>query len=259
MVLGLFRTVPYLQTYGTDALRDGTLWGYGIFALIVFVLLDRDWVLRLFKLYGFMAVTFLVWGPIAYFLFVNYTAQTEPGSFVYSSTLIPNAPGSNVPILFFKAQDMAVQTAGAIAFLVLGTPLWSRVRDFLWRARGRAAGILDGLCDWHRHSRWARRRRGNAGRARRGIRPHAELGASRRRGRSIRGHRHERRDGALDLVCPWSRRIRGARRQPGPGRDPHTRFPLLPLPQPRCLIGRNPETRLPVSGGKVSSASSSTR
>ncbi len=28
---------------------------------------------------------------------------------------------------------MAVQTAGAIAFLVVGTPLFSRVRDFLWR------------------------------------------------------------------------------------------------------------------------------
>jgi hypothetical protein len=133
MVLGAIRTVPYLRTYGADALRDGTLWGYGIFALILFVLLDRDWVLRLFKLYGFVAITFLIWGPIAYFLYVNYTVQTSPGSFVFVNSIIPNAPGSHVPILFFKAQDMAVQTAGAIAFLVLGTPLWSRARDFLWR------------------------------------------------------------------------------------------------------------------------------
>ncbi|HJX53295.1 MAG TPA: O-antigen ligase family protein, partial [Polyangia bacterium] len=133
MALGLVRTVPYLRTYGADALRDGTLWGYGIFALILFVLLDRDWVLRLFKLYGFVAVAFLIWGPIAYFLFVNYTVQTSPGSFVFVNSVIPNAPGSNVPILFFKAQDMAVQTAGAIAFLVVGTPLWRRARDFLWR------------------------------------------------------------------------------------------------------------------------------
>jgi hypothetical protein len=133
MALGLVRTVPYLGTYGTDALRDGTLWGYGIFALILFVLLDRDWVLRLFKLYGVVAIVFLIWGPIAYFLFVNYTVEKTPGSFVFVNSLIPNAPGSDVPILFFKAQDMAVQTAGAIAFLVLGTPLWRRVRDFLWR------------------------------------------------------------------------------------------------------------------------------
>ena len=133
MVLGLIRTVPYLRTYGADALRDGTLWGYAIFALMLFALLDRDWVLRLFKLYGYMAVVFLFWGPVAYFIFVNYTVQVSPGSFIFVNTIIPNAPGSDVPILFFKAQDMAVQTAGAIAFLVLGTPLVSRVRDFLWR------------------------------------------------------------------------------------------------------------------------------
>jgi hypothetical protein len=133
MLLGLARTVPYLSTYKADALRDGTLWGYAIFALMLFALLDRDWVLRLFRLYGYMAIVFLFWGPVAYFIFVNYTVQVSPGSFVFVNTIIPNAPGSDVPILFFKAQDMAVQTAGAIAFLVLGTPLVSRLRDFLWR------------------------------------------------------------------------------------------------------------------------------
>ena len=133
MLLGLARTVPYLSTYKADALRDGTLWGYAIFALMLFALLDREWVLRLFRLYGYMAIVFLFWGPVAYFIFVNFTVQIAPGSFVFVNTIIPNAPGSDVPILFFKAQDMAVQTAGAIAFLVLGTPLVSRLRDFLWR------------------------------------------------------------------------------------------------------------------------------
>ncbi len=133
MAWGLLRTVPFIRTDGTDALRDGVLWGYAVFALMVFVLLDRDWVLKLFRLYGYMAIAFLFWGPVAYFLFTNYTVQTAPGTFVFSSSLIPNAPGSDVPILFFKAQDMAVQTAGAIAFLVVGTPLFSRVRDFIWR------------------------------------------------------------------------------------------------------------------------------
>jgi hypothetical protein len=133
MLLGLIRTVPYIPTYGSDALRDATLWGYGVFALMLFVMLDREWVLRLFKLYGYVAVVFLFWGPVAYFLYVNYTVESSPGSFVFVNSLIPNAPGSDVPILFFKAQDMAVHTAGAIAFLVLGTPVISRVRDFLWR------------------------------------------------------------------------------------------------------------------------------
>jgi hypothetical protein len=97
------------------------------------VLLDREWVLKIFRLYGGVAIAFLVWGPICYYIFVNYTVQIAPGSFVYANSIIPNAPGSDVPILFFKGPDMAVQTAGAIAFLVVGTPLWSRARDFLWR------------------------------------------------------------------------------------------------------------------------------
>jgi hypothetical protein len=133
MALGLIRTVPYLPADGTNALRDATLWGYAVFALMIFVLLDRDWVLRLFKLYGYAAIAFLIWAPIAYYIFVNTTTLTVPGSFIYTSFLIPNAPGSNIPILFFKAPDMAVQTAGAIAFLVVGTPLIRRLRDFLWR------------------------------------------------------------------------------------------------------------------------------
>ena len=133
MVLGLIRTVPYIPTYGVDALRDATLWGYAVFGLMLFVLLDRDWVLRIFKFYGYMAVAFLFWAPVAYFLYVNYTVEASPGSFVFASSIIPNAPGSDIPILFLKAQDMAVHAAGAIAFLVLGTPVISRVRDFLWR------------------------------------------------------------------------------------------------------------------------------
>jgi len=121
MLMGLIHTVPYIPTYGADALRDATVWGYAVFALMLFVLLDRDWVLRLFRLYGYAAVAFLFWGPVAYYIFAYYQSG------------IPVAPGSTIQILFFKNQDMAVQTAGAIAFLVVGTPLVSRVRDFAWR------------------------------------------------------------------------------------------------------------------------------
>jgi hypothetical protein len=133
MGLGLLRTVPYIPTYGTNALRDATLWGYAVFALMLFVLLDREWVLRLFKAYGFFAIAFLIGAPIAYAIFDQTASLTAPGSFVYSSYLIPNAPGTNIPIIFFKSQDMAVQTAGVVAFLVLGTPLLRTLQGFLWR------------------------------------------------------------------------------------------------------------------------------
>ncbi len=122
MLLGLIRTVPYIPTDGVNALRDATMWGYGVFALMLFALLDRNWLLRLFRLYGYAAVAFLFWAPVAYFIFNHY------------STSIPTAPGSDIQILFVKNQDMAVQTAGAIAFLVVvGTPQIRRAVDFLWR------------------------------------------------------------------------------------------------------------------------------
>lgn len=50
MLLGLVRTVPYLGTYGVDALRDGVLWGYALFALMIYLLADRAIVLRALRL-----------------------------------------------------------------------------------------------------------------------------------------------------------------------------------------------------------------
>ena len=133
MVLGAIDTVPYIPKYGTNALRDATLWGYGIFALFIFALLDRDWVLKLFRLYGGVAILFLLWGPVAWWIFTTYVTAGPFGSSTFFSNVIPSAPGSGIPILFFKSQDMAVHTAGAVAYLVVGTPLVRRVRDFLWR------------------------------------------------------------------------------------------------------------------------------
>jgi len=133
MLLGAIDTVPYIPQYGTNALRDATLWGYAIFALFIFALLDRDWVLKLFRLYGRVAILFLLWGPVAWWIFTTYTTPGPFGSSTFFSNVIPNAPGSGIPILFFKSQDMAVHTAGAIAYLVVGTPLVRRIRDFLWR------------------------------------------------------------------------------------------------------------------------------
>ncbi len=35
MVIGILRTVPYISIYKIDALRDGVIWGYGLFAIII--------------------------------------------------------------------------------------------------------------------------------------------------------------------------------------------------------------------------------
>jgi O-antigen ligase/polysaccharide polymerase Wzy-like membrane protein len=121
MAFGAARTLPYLGTYGADALRDAVLWGYGAFALIVYVLADRALLLKGTRLYGASIPAFALWMPIALYLFA------------YLQDRIPLAPGSDVPILFFKAQDMAIHAIGGIAFLVVGTSALTNATTILWR------------------------------------------------------------------------------------------------------------------------------
>lgn len=48
MLWGLVRTVPYLSYYGLMALRDATLWGYGLFAFVIaMILISRPTLLLL--------------------------------------------------------------------------------------------------------------------------------------------------------------------------------------------------------------------
>jgi len=122
MALGLFRTVPYLAVYGVDALRDAVLWGYALFALIIYVLADRAVVLSALRLYGWIVPLFALWLPISYKLFASLSAGIQA-----------DERGSNVPLVFFKSGDMAVHIVGSIAFLVLGVGATKSVRAFLWR------------------------------------------------------------------------------------------------------------------------------
>jgi len=120
--LGAARTIPYISTSGLDALRDGVLWGYAAFAVIVYLLVDRITALRAFAIYGWVVAVFAVWVPIAWVLFRALSADIDP-----------TRPGDVVPLVFFKAGDMAVHISGAIAFILLGMhPRWS-LRGLLWR------------------------------------------------------------------------------------------------------------------------------
>ena len=123
MVLGAVRTVPYLGTYGVDALRDAVLWGYGAFALMLYVLVDRAVVLRSLRAYGWVVPIFAVWLPISW---------TVAGWM--SSAIDPSRPGEVIPIVYFKSGDMAVHMVGVIAFAVLGTRIFVPVRSFAARA-----------------------------------------------------------------------------------------------------------------------------
>jgi len=108
MIWGLARTIPYIASDGIDALRDGVLWGYALFALALSVTVRREHFERIRGPYAFLIPFFIAW--------VGFSAGLS-----YAQSL-PLIPGTNVPIVIFKGGDMGVHLAGSIAFLIAG--LW---------------------------------------------------------------------------------------------------------------------------------------
>ena len=110
MGIGAIGTFRWIGTYGLDSIRDGALWGYGLFALLVgtFLLRGRGRILTVVRVYAKWMPWFLIFIPITMFiyLFLNHA--------------IPRWPISNVPVLNPKGGDIAVHLAGAMAFLALG-------------------------------------------------------------------------------------------------------------------------------------------
>jgi O-Antigen ligase len=107
---GAVRTLPYIGTYGFDALRDAALWGYGLFALIVSGLLQRSgWFPRVPSFYGRFAFWFVLWAPLA----IVVSARL--------SDSLPVMPGSpDVPVFGLRSTDPPVHLVGAAAFILLG-------------------------------------------------------------------------------------------------------------------------------------------
>lgn len=123
MLMGLFRTVPYVATYKLDALRDAALWYYAIFALIVCMLgnhllfervrlnLGRPLPLALIAL----LISNLLWLPF------------------FSGG--PVTPGSSIPMFFVKNTDRGAILGSFGAFMLLGLARRGRSPGpgvFLW-------------------------------------------------------------------------------------------------------------------------------
>lgn len=107
MLWGVATTLPYANQYGINALRDATIWGYAVFAFAVSVSIRREHFQVIRRWYPRLALVFVAWVPISWVV-VNAFGNG-----------IPVAPGSDVPILFFKPGDMAVHLAGAASFIFL--------------------------------------------------------------------------------------------------------------------------------------------
>ncbi len=139
MVLGAFRTIPYVSLHGMDAFRDSVLWAYAIITLTIAFTLQREHVDAIVKRYTRILPWFVVWVPIAFALLL-----TVGGS-------VPTTPGSDVPLIWPKGGDMGVHLAGVAAFVMVGLyarmtgkssgrelPLWP-----FWIAGVVAVGIIN--------------------------------------------------------------------------------------------------------------------
>jgi hypothetical protein len=114
----LLRTLPFIDAYGIDALRDSVVVMYGGFAFIVTALLLEDGrrVNKIVQYYG---------------TFVNIYVPAVPFIFVagrYLGDSFPKIPGTEVPLLQLHPTDLAVHLAGAAVFALVGlrkvTRLW---------------------------------------------------------------------------------------------------------------------------------------
>jgi len=135
---GALRTIPYVGTYGVDALRDAASWGYAFFAVAVAASLRPRHVSALVELYRRMAIPLVFWFPVAAVLTVSFGGR------------LPTAPGSDVPIVVFKAGDAGVHLAGIAAFMLVGLAARPATRSsfreaVLWTGWLLSAGLSSAL------------------------------------------------------------------------------------------------------------------
>jgi O-Antigen ligase len=112
---GMFRTWPDIPVYGVDALRDAALWGYALFALLVFgtILARPSRLVTLLGCYRWYSKFFLLCIPLIW-ITCKFFADT-----------IPPCPWADIPLLTVKGGDVLIHLAGILAFFTagLGNPL----------------------------------------------------------------------------------------------------------------------------------------
>lgn len=127
---GAIRTIPYVGTYGPLALRDAVSWGYALIAIGIAATATAPTILGSVRLFRRVALLAVIWFPVAAVLTIVYGDQ------------IPSAPGSEVPLIFFKGGDAGVHLAGIAAFVFAGLYGQGALREaFLWTAWA-TSGVL---------------------------------------------------------------------------------------------------------------------
>lgn len=118
MTWGALQTLPYLDDYGLDALRDAVTWGYAVFAFLV-----AGFVLRL-RMFPKMV--------LAYGRFLPWVLLAVPVQIILSrmfqmSFLLPGG----INLLNSKSGPLLVHMAGAGTFLLVGLHRLGRERQII--------------------------------------------------------------------------------------------------------------------------------
>ncbi len=109
MVLGLIRTIPFIQSDGIDAIRDAALWYYGVFAILVSKMLTKWTLVQFVHLTAKFLPLILIW----YLMMATLLRLI--------SEALPHFPGSPVPILDVVGPGhRGVILAALVAFVASG-------------------------------------------------------------------------------------------------------------------------------------------
>jgi hypothetical protein len=114
----VLRTIPFIGTYGVDALRDSATVLYGGFSFVVIALLLQQ--------------ARRINTSLAYYArFSGLLALLAPVVLIisrYFVDYVPRLPGTGVPIVQIQATEMVVHLTGAAVFAIVGfrtaRPLW---------------------------------------------------------------------------------------------------------------------------------------
>jgi hypothetical protein len=115
----LLRTLPFVGTYGFDALRDSVVIMYGGFSFIIAALLIED-CRRIDTLVRYYKVFLGIYVPAVPFLF--------PLGFYFGDDIL-KVPGTTVSLIWLGPGEVATHLAGAAVFALAGfrkpTPVWT--------------------------------------------------------------------------------------------------------------------------------------
>ncbi len=107
---GTLCTLPYVSTYGIDAFRDATIFGYCAFAIVLYSYLIDDprrlpWLIDQFRKF---AIASLWITPLIWVIWQTYFDK------------VPNWPWSGTPVVECKGGDTMMHYGGILAFFAVG-------------------------------------------------------------------------------------------------------------------------------------------